>query len=275
MRKTLLVGLLLVPATLVAQEKLALRASPKPNQVIRFTMTQYLDFDVTMPGGTMGAMKVGGQMVFSGLQKVGAPDAKGQISAEITMDTVTMNVTMNGAPTGSPGLGDQLVGKTFTVIYDREGKVVDVKSPPGTEAMGDPKQMISSITGLIPTGMLAVGDSVTIPLSIPIPVPLPGTKGPTSLDSKVTSKLTGITSEGGDRIATLAQTTEGQLNSPGSGLELKMTGTGTVQLNVDKGFVKTGDSTAKMDVSMLMQGMAMKMNGTVHVVMTGTSRPAP
>ena len=282
MRNVLLVGLLLAPATLVAQEKITLRAAPKPNQVIRFLITQDLLFDVVMEGGAArGPMKVDGQMVIGGVQKVGAPDREGRLTTQLTIDTVTMNLMMNGAAVGPPGLTEQFKGKAFTIIYDAQGKVIEVKSPEGLGGAADPKQLITSLTGAIPTGEFALGQSVTVPLSIPIPVPIPGTTGPTTIDTKVTSKLVGITRDGGDRIATLDQTTEGGTTVPmssgaGTGtLEMRMTGSGKLELNVDKGFVRAGESNAKMDMSMLMQGMAMKLNGTIHIVMRGTSQPAP
>ena len=282
MRTTALLGLLLAPAALGAQEKISLRAAPKPNQVIRFLITQDLLFDVVMEGGAAtGPMKVDGQMVFGGVQKVGAPDRQGRLTTELTIDTVAMNVTMNGAAFGPPGMSDQFKGKAFTIIYDAQGKVVEVKSPEGLGGVADSKQLITSLTGAIPNGDLAVGQSITVPLSIPIPVPIPGTTGPTTIDTKVTSKLVGITRDAGDRIATLDQATEGGATVPmssagGTGnLELKMNGTGKLELNVDKGFVRAGESNAKMDMSMVMQGMAMKLNGTIHIVMRGTSQPAP
>ena len=273
-----------LPATrLVAQPKITLRTVPAPNQVIRLSMTQDLAFDVVMEGMAMGPIKVEGHMTFGGLERVGAPDAQGMVVAEVTLDDVTIDMKTNGSPTPTPMNAEQIKGKTITVIYDAQGKVVDVKTPEGLgDSGGNMKEMISALSGAIPNATLAIGESTTTTVSVPLPIPIPGNAGPTTLESKTTSKLVSITREGADHIASLDQTTAAgtsrTMEVPGpngpmsASVELKMTGTGTLQLNVDKGFVKSGSNDMKLDMTMLMQGTTMKMNGTAHVVMTGTAQ---
>jgi len=274
---------LLAPSALLAQgERILLRTTPAPNQTIRVVMTQDLLFDIEMEvaGGT-GPTRMVGRINFSGTQQVGAPDREGRVTAQLTTDEMSINMTLNGNAAPSPP--DQMKGKVFTIVYDSAGKVLEVNGPPELGASGaSAKDMITALSRALPSGQLAVGDTVTLPVSIPVPIPIPG-NAPAQIGTRVTSKLVAIGREGGDRLASLEQTTVGEgsipMEVPGpSGpisatMEMRMTGTGTLQLNVDKGFVKAGSSDLKMDMTMLMQGMSMKMTGTVHMVITGETLP--
>ena len=285
MGRTWLSAGLLFPAALGAQERITLRAVPVPNQVIRTSMTQDLSFDVVMDGSGMGPTKVEGQVGLTGTQRVGPRDAQGRVTSELTVDTVTMELKMNGVPRPAPEELARLRGQTFTVVYDAGGKVVDVTASAGMGPAGvTAKNMISTFAQSIPSATLGIGDTITVQLAVPRPIPIPGIDTPTTLDSKTTSKLVSIVREGSDRIATLEQRTEAEairtleVPSPSgmvsANLELRMTGGGNMQLNVDKGFVKSASSDLKLDTTMLMQGMSMKLNGTIHMVVTGTSQPA-
>jgi hypothetical protein len=282
-RPGLLAGLLL-PAALAAQERIALRAVPAPNQVIRISMTQTMALDVTMEGLAIGPLKMDGQMGISGTQRVGARDAQGRVSSALTVDEVTMDMKLNGVSQPAPEGVAQLKGQRFTVVYDAEGKIVDVSVPAGLGQAGvTAKSMITSLAGSIPSTTLGIGDTVTVQLSIPVPTPVPGMDAgqPTMLETRITSKLVAIGRDGSDRIADLEQTTAGKatrtldLPSPSgmvsADLQLGMTGNGTLQLNVDKGFVKSGNSDMKLDMTVLTQGTSIKVNGTIHLVVTGTA----
>ena len=277
-----LLATLLAPSALVAQgERISLRTTPAPNQTIRVGMTQDLEFDIEMEAAGGGPTRMVGRINFSATQKVGAPDREGRVTAQLTMDEVSMIMTLNGNAAPSPA--DQLKGKVFTIIYDSAGKVLEVNGPPELGASGaSARDMITAMSRALPGGQLAVGDTVTMSVAIPVPLPVSGS-APAQIQTRVTTKLVGIGREGGDRLASLEQTTVGEgstpMQMPGPNgmmtvnMDMHMTGTGTMQLNVDRGFVKAGDSTMKMDMTMLMQGMSMKMTGTIHMVMTGETLP--
>lgn len=280
----LLVTGAMLPRSAAAQgERITLRGNPVPNQTVHVGMSQEMAFDIVMEGMSMGPMRMEGVTRFSTTQQVGAPDAQGRITALVIWDDVAVDLKMNGNPMGA-GAASPLIGKTISIVYDAQGKLVDVQIPAELgEAGNSVKQMLTSLSGSIPNVTLGVGDTVTVPISIPIPIPLPGAQAAT-MESRTTSKLVAIELDGSDRIAVLDQVIEATLNQPldmpgpsgtmSVNLVLKMSGTGKLRLNVDKGFVQAGNSDMKIEMTMLMQGMTMKMNGTMRVVMTGTSQPA-
>jgi hypothetical protein len=277
-----LLGAALTATGLLAQgERITLRAAPLPNQTIRLAMSQEMAFDVVTEGsGGMGPMRIEGSMSFLATQRVGAPDAAGRVTSQLTMDSVTMNMTLNGA--AAPGGAELLRGKTFTIVYDAAGKVVEVIAPPELGmAAASAKEMLSAVSGAIPGATLAIGDTVSALVRIPLPLPMGS--GPGEIESRTTSRLVAVTREGGDRIATLQQTTVGEsslpMDFPGPGgsiaptAQLKMHGGGSLQLDVDKGFVKQGSSEMQMEMLMNLQNVTMKLNGIVKVHVTGTPLP--
>jgi hypothetical protein len=281
-----LTAALLLPGALGAQQRITLRGAPAPNQTIRITMVQDLAFDVALEGIGMGPMRIEGKIGFSALQRVGKPDAFGRVTAELTLDSVTFVMTANGTPTTFPASLDELKGKTLSLSYDATAKLVDVKADPMLrDAAANAKHIVMGVSGIIPNVALAIGDSVTVPVSIPLPIPgLVGAPGQTtSLETRVTSKLVAIRRDGPDRIAVLEQrhVSEGSQpmeftspNGPVSGtMEMHMTGSGTMELNADKGYVKAAASDMKMDMTLVMAAMAIKLTGTTRVVVTGSAVP--
>ena len=278
-----LLGSALTASALLAQgEKITLRAAPVANQTIRLAMNQELAFDVVTEGGAMGPMRIEGTVSFRATQRVGAADASGRVTSQVTMDSVEMRMTLNGASAPSSGGAELLRGKTFTIVYDAAGKVVEVNAPSELGmAAANAKEMLSAVSGAIPGATLAIGDTVSVPLKIPVPLPMGAAPG--EIESRITSKLIAVTREGGDRIATLQQTTVGEstipMDLPGPGgtmsttAQLKMQGGGSLQLDVDKGFVKDGNSEMQLEMLMNLQGVTMKLNGTVKVHATGTPLP--
>ena len=285
MRARWLLALLAVPGSLAAQQRITLRAGPAPNQTIRLELMQDLLLDMTMPGAGMGPMSLEGRLHLIGLEKVGTPDPEGRLSADLSVEQVTLDMKMNGVTRPAPEAVEQLQGKTFVIVYDARGRVVEVKPPEGLAASAASAQaVVAAAVSAIPSGSLAVGDTLTVPVSLPVPIPVVGDPAkPLLIEMRTTSKLVAIEGEGADRIATLEQTTAGgakttlDMTGPGgtvtTDVDLRMTGTGTLQLNVDKGFVKTGGRDMKLEMTLLMSGMTMTLNGTIHLVVTGTPQP--
>ena len=126
--------------------------------------------------------------------------------------------------------------------------------------------------GALPTTPLAIGDTVTVPTSMGIPLPgLAEASGGNRIESKVTFKLVAIEREGDDRIAKLEQRTEGTLSGV---MNMQMNGTGTLDWNVDKGFVRGGTSDLKLEMNMQVPGGTgtMKITGTIRMTLTGASQ---
>jgi hypothetical protein len=272
-----LLGCVLFSGTLAAQgEKITLKSAPAPNQVIRIGMTQNISFDAVSAAMPTGAMKIEGVTSFQGTQRVGAPDAQGRITAEFHIDSMTIGMTLNGNALPSPPL-DSLKGKSFTLTYDAAGKVVDFKATGEMEAaMNSVKTMMGQLSSNLPNATLAIGDTISVPVSLAIPVPGLGSSGePINLQGSNTFKLVALGRDGSDRLATLELRTEAAMSG---NLNLHMTGTGSMQWNVDKGFLKAGSNDLKMEMTMTMPGGGgggggtMTLNGTIHMVITGESR---
>jgi len=184
---------------------------------------------------------------------------------------------------GNPGAGSEFAGQTLKAVFDGQGKLVDVKVP---ESMANiesaVRTMLATLAGTMPKVPMAVGDTAVVLLNIPVPLQLPGSAPgqPMLMDTRNVFKLTGITRDGSDQIAQLAQTTEATLTTTldlsamtGSALsadvELKMTGTGTTEVNVDKGFIRTMNLDSVMDMTMRIQGMTIKLVGNSKTTITG------
>jgi hypothetical protein len=111
---------------------------------------------------------------------------------------------------------------------------------------------------------------VTRPLSVTMPIPGPGGQAPT-LSATTTMTLAKITGTAPTRIAVLDTTVEGTLDAaaPGaaSGATMKMTGTGTTELDLGSGFVIAGTSTTSLEGTMAMPGTP---PGSAALAMRGT-----
>jgi hypothetical protein len=200
--------------------------------------------------------------------------------AEITYDEILVERSINGKPVPVENAGGMLAGKTVTFTYDGKGNVIDVKAPPDIGFSGDSlKEMMGSLVSL-PDVPLAIGETATMPFSMPLPIPSPGEE-PLNMKGRARYKLLELLKDGSDRIARFEQTVEAKLDTTvdlplPSGLakvylNFSVTGGGGVQLNVDKGVVKSGDVLSTIDGSMYMipQGSDKKMQAlTVH----GTTR---
>ena len=266
-----LLGAVLLAGPLAAQgEKITLNLRPAPNQVIRAGMTQRMAFDMTAEGLPNGPMKIEGLTALQGIQRIGAPDAQGIITGEFTIDSVTMDMLLNGSP--MPVLPmESLKGQTVAVSFDSTGKLLDVKGTAENETMlSAMKNMIGRLVGSLPNATLAIGDTVSAPLSMAIPIPNLGLGTQTNLEGRSRFKLVAIGRDGSDRIATLELATEATMSGS---VDMHMTGSGSMQWNVEKGFVKTGNNDMKVEMTMTLPGAgAMHMSGTILMTMTGESR---
>ncbi len=212
----------------------------------------------------MGQMKVLGKIATAFSQKAGQPDAQGRLTAETTYDQVSMEMTMNGNPLPLGETNSNLAGKKFAVIYDREGKIVDVKAlsdlglPPETL-----KQMMMSFSNMLPPTAIGVGETVSAPFSMALPLPVPGTNG-LSIEGQTKSKLVSLTTDGTDRLAKLDQTLDGKFASaieiPGPNgnlkmnIDLKMSGGGNLDWSMDKNLIKNSQMQSTFDATINMAG---------------------
>ncbi len=272
-RATLLAGLfgltLMAPA-LAAQDKITLKLRPAPNQVIHIGMKQEMAFTATAEGLPNGPMKIDGATAFSGTQRVGSPDAQGKLVASMRIDSMTISVLLNGSPMPAPPL-DSLNGQTVSVTYDADGKLLDVQaSGIGEAASASIRGMLGAFSGSLPNANLGIGDTVSTPLNLTIPIPALGGGSGASLQGRNVFQLLELSHDGADRIAKLKLTTDATMSGS---VTMHMTGSGTMDWNVDKGFVKNGVTGMNTEMTLTIPGGGtMHMTGTIKVTVTGESK---
>jgi hypothetical protein len=271
-------------------ERIAMRRVPKANETFRFRMIQELDLQITRHDAAETAQpeptRVFGKTTFSFTEKTGSVDAQGNTPAEITYDEIRVERSINGKPVPVQNVGGMLAGKTVTFTYDGKGTVIDVKAPPDIGFSGDSlKEMMGSLATL-PDVPLAVGETATMPFAMPLPIPPPGDE-PMNVQGQARYKLLELISDGASRIARFEQAVEGKLDTAvdlplPSGVakvyvKFTVTGGGGLQLNVDKGVVKSGDVLSTIDGNMYMiphgsdqKTQAMTVHGTTRTSASST-----
>lgn len=237
-------------------EKVVVRLMPKPGTTVHYRMTQEMDFDIEREGtATPEPMKMLGGMRMATSQKTGTADADGRFETELVYDELSSEMKMNGKPL--PGLGsmDWFVGKKIRITYDRDGTLLEVKAPGlPVEAL---RQMITSFYGILPAEPMGIGDTARMPFSMALPIPILSGR-PSNMEGHTTYKLVGLDREGSDRLARLEQSIEAKLTIPLSdtqsggptpmSIEAEMKGSGTVQLNLDRGLIQTNDTLMTIDM---------------------------
>ena len=273
-------------------EKILIRLLPKPNQTVRFEITQETDVDVVYEGNRdassqyPGNEKTKGKSTFAFTQKNGAVNEQGRMEALVTYDKVSMESSVNGKTEPADNTSDKLIGKTITLIFDKEGAIVDVKVPREVEIPADTfKQIMSSIYSNLPTTPLAIGETATMPFRMTLPIPEMGS-GPLDLEGQTKYTLVSIANENGGRVARFEQTVSAGLirafevdTYTGKGkvrVDFKLSGDGALQLNLDKGIMTAGNLLTTLDGNMTMDGGAqnaksqvIRFHGTTKMVSTG------
>lgn len=279
--------------TVFAQaDRISFNVMPKPGQVVHLKMSQEMDFEITFDGDPasplagMGPMKVTGTSGFAVTQKIGQPNDAGQITSELIYDEVTADMRMNGTALPMDGAMNKFVGKKMSLVRDREGNITDVRLPQDMGISAEAiTQMMKNLSANIPKAPLAVGETATMPLDMALPIPVPGV-GPLKLEGSNRVRLLAIEKDGNDRLAKFENTTEGKMNSsadiksPQGGLkmniEMSLSGSGPMVLNVDKAFVKSSDIQTKFEAVIKMAGERadvrmpnIKISGTMRIKIAG------
>ena len=263
-------GLMLMAASLAAQgDKITLKLRPAPNQTIHLGMHQEMAFTATAEGLPNGPMKIDGLTSFEGVQHVGAPDAQGNLVVEMRIDSMAIAMLVNGSPMPAPPL-DSLKGQTVKLTYDAQGKVIDAQASGMNETTkASIRGLLGQFAGSLPNTTLGVGDTVSTPLNLTLPIPmLNGSQ--TTMQGRNLFQLLAISPDGADRIAQLKLTTEATMSGR---VDMHLTGTGTMEWNADRGFLKNGVSNMNTDMTLTLPGGGtMHLVGTIRITITGESR---
>jgi len=232
-----LVAGLLVASSIAAEAQTAVSVRPvaSAGRTIHVTTTQDLSITATgVVGPGQIAMQSSGTLAFTQVNK--AFNDQGQMDAEITIEKLEMTQMMNGA-TADPRKANAIdpVGQKLVVVFDRTGKLGNVSAPKELEAhSASVRQLLGGAYGLvngIPEGPMTVGETRLVDASV-LQLRLPGAAGGGALP-KMSITLRAIDRVNGDRIARLTQNVE----TTGQADQLTVNGTGTIDVNVDKGFV--------------------------------------
>lgn len=277
---------------LVAQEeKVTILLLPKPDQTIDLRMVQDIDMAVTFEGtvpaelAAAGPMKIQGKTVMAFTQKTGKQNSQGGLEAEITYTEASSQMSMNGIPLPAGSTLGQYVGKKITINFDSQGKFVDLKVPPEMESIaGALRHSITSMYNNMPAAPLSIGEMATVPISLQLPLPLVGAQ-PLAIGGQIRYKLIAVDREGPDRLARLSQSMEAQLTGEHAAgqqgkmkIDCKMTGTGSLQVNLDKAFLKANEMQTSIEAKLTFAGDSgsgsiptVNLQGTMKIMTTGSA----
>ena len=104
------------PALLAQSEKVSVRMAPRPDQTVRMTMTQDMDFDISIDGSALpgaGPMKMLMRLTMAMTQKTGPAKGDGTVDAEMTYDQLRTEISMNGQSMPAADANNPLVGKVI------------------------------------------------------------------------------------------------------------------------------------------------------------------
>jgi hypothetical protein len=261
-------------------EKVQLRLVPQPDQWIQFHMVQEIASGPSegAANGVVPDMKIESVATFT--QTTGHPDPDGRVRAELTYDELSATMTTAGKTT-PVGMPSSLVGQQMIATYDAQGKLVDLQAPPEMPAnvVAQIRQMMTSAFSGLASSSFAIGETVSTPINMTLPSP--ANPAP-ALTGTMAMTLRSISEEGGERLAhfdqkmQLSMESARQLPGPGSTTEsptmtmaMKMVGAGTMDYNVNRGFMvasrmqSTTDTKTSFDKP-LPKGMP---NFDMHMIM--------
>ena len=219
-----------------AQTKVSIQPAPEADLSLHVATTQ--EFSITMDSnGVMPPVQIQNKAAF-GFTQVNGPVDKGRLEAQLTIDRLETEETLNGkTKTADTG---RFVGQSLTAVFDGPGKLVSLTVPKELQSSSSRLRSLiavahGALSNVGPTA-LSVGESVTVPWDVPLRLPGASTEAPYKIQTVLT--LRAIDTRGKVRIARLDQ----RIESVGDSEQMKVTGGGTVELNLDRGFVSSSST---------------------------------
>lgn len=279
------------PALPAQEGKALIRLTPEPNQVFKCEILQEMEMGATIDGlpQTPGPVstRMTNKTAFGFTERTSAHGDQGEIDASVTYGRIASERMLNGKPMPTDNLGDQLLGKTVTFTFDKDGRVTDVRVPPDVDLSADTlKQMMNSHQGSLPSTSMAVGETTSTPFSMPLPIPTPGL-APLNATGQTRYKLLTLEKEGTDLIARLDQVIEAGLvttldlpvaeGTAKVSIDFRVSGTGELQLNLTRGIMKMNEQQLTIEGDMKMASdstetpwKALKLRGTSRMTSSTT-----
>jgi hypothetical protein len=278
-RRAALLLLCMVTAVVSAQtERVTIRRAMAANQTLHVRITSEWDFD--QPGsGSFETRNIHTETRASYTVTAGAHGEGERYDARIVFEEATIAITANGQPsTSQEQLFRILVGKPIVASYDAQGRFQDVTDvPPELSAAGPGVRGVNALftngaftadallQRMPPLFDVTVGNSMEVPSEVALPIPGmdPAVPGGRRL------KLIASERDGADRIARFEQTFEGVLSGAmiGQDVSLSASGSGTLDWNIDRGFVNAYEIRFVLDAT----SVAGVLHHTVHTRMSAAN----
>jgi hypothetical protein len=229
-------SLLVAGAAAVAQTAVSVRPVAVAGRTVHFTTTQDLSISAYGVAG-LGqiAMQSAGTLAFTQVNRTVGD--QGQLEAEITIEKLEMTRSLNGATEdkSKAAAAPDPVGQKLLAVFDRTGKLADVKVPKELEVhSASLRQLLTgaySVVNTLPDMPMTIGETRAVDGSA-LPLRLPGAANAAASLPKLSITLRAIERVNGDQIARLIHRVESSPSDP-----LVVNGSGTVDVNLDKGFV--------------------------------------
>ncbi len=252
------------------EDRVAVRTVPAPNQVVQMRASHDITMNVEGPPGLPVSGAIVSTTTMAGTMKVGGRNAQGDTEAEYTLDTFNIEGSFNGAPLPTRNVARDLVGQAVSIKFDDADNIVDVKS-------SNPTLRSLLLAGFFsfPKVTLAIGESTTVRNQMPLPLPA-GLSPALNATLESTYTLQSIAREPAGRIAHFGVTTAGGMaQDPASpvSITVTITGSGTMDVNLDAGYVSRSEMTSTVDATVqppagaASEPLTVKMHGTMK--MTG------
>jgi hypothetical protein len=232
----ILAGCLLVAVAVAAgAQTVVVRPTPRPDHKTSVTTTQELSLAATgVPGSVSGKVVIDSKGALTFTRTNGHFDDRGLMEAQLTIDRFEMTQAINGKADSARDTS-AAVGHSVTAVFDRTGHLADVTVPPELKQLSATvRQLLNGIYGLVdglPEGPMNIGDSATAPGNIPLF--LPGTSAAAPAQTRTIVTLRRVEAGKNGRIAYLDQ----RIESDGLGDQFTVNGKGTIEVNLDQGFV--------------------------------------
>jgi hypothetical protein len=236
-------ALVIAPALMAAQARVALRPLPKPGQVTHVTARQEIVVRIGGKPEEPGPAYLQTNNAITFTQINGTPGPDGKLDARLTLESLELNEQLGGNLRKSPDTS-MVKGRIVLVTFNASGSVTGVKIPPDMrEVQSRLGQLLTGAYGMInflPQVELKVGEEASHLTELPMRLPGNLSSGP--LQAKTTVTLQQLKTQDNGRTARLQHAIEIDTSTS----QMQVSGGGTVDVNVDRGFVSDSTTTWKI-----------------------------